>query len=476
MGLGTPLDIASQVNEGYLSGANWTLQNNDFDSYAYGSAALSTKTGSVVSIDGSSSGALEDDVDNFEIRRNIGNIAADTNFSIKGISNIYVDTSATCTLTVDVYEDASTTPVKINDLSASVSLSTTSGIEKSGQILSLTTYSASAYSDVEIRLTIETEITSGNATIIVIDLTDFEIYVSVPYVQTTATSYTLFNSKSTYLQWDKENFVIKGVDLNADEATIGNLVVDGTTVFRGDVTVAGSLASHPNITGAADVDNSNGVVLQDLDFDAFGHVLSTGTVDLDSRYIQITPSADEQTVNSDLTIIGRVTVQGNLTTVDSSVVTTSDNIIGINEGEVSAGISAVYGGMELDRGTLNPQRLIFRETDDLWRAGEFTGSITYTAGSGTFQVGEAISGTGSGAGATIISDSGTVLTIKNINGAFADAETIVGQTSGADATVDSSTKIDSTLRLAFIQDSPIDTAVSYFDSSTGTLKTSSDFT
>lgn len=42
--------------------------------------------------------------------------------------------------------------------------------------------------------------------------------------------------------------------------------------------------SHADTSSVADSDNSNGVVIQDLTFDTFGHVQTVGTVDLDSRY------------------------------------------------------------------------------------------------------------------------------------------------------------------------------------------------
>jgi hypothetical protein len=44
------------------------------------------------------------------------------------------------------------------------------------------------------------------------------------------------------------------------------------------------LTAHPSISEAADVNNSNGTVIQDLTFDDNGHVTATGSVDLDGRY------------------------------------------------------------------------------------------------------------------------------------------------------------------------------------------------
>ena len=50
------------------------------------------------------------------------------------------------------------------------------------------------------------------------------------------------------------------------------------TASNGQVTIAHS------VTGAGSVNNSNGVVIQDLTINGRGHVTSTGSLDLDSRY------------------------------------------------------------------------------------------------------------------------------------------------------------------------------------------------
>jgi hypothetical protein len=43
--------------------------------------------------------------------------------------------------------------------------------------------------------------------------------------------------------------------------------------------------NHEDTSDVADSDNSNGVVLQDITFDTFGHVQTIGTTDLDNRYV-----------------------------------------------------------------------------------------------------------------------------------------------------------------------------------------------
>ena len=55
----------------------------------------------------------------------------------------------------------------------------------------------------------------------------------------------------------------------------------------GDHSTEGYLKSHPTVTGVpSNIDNSGGTVLQDLSFDANGHVTGVASVNLDSRYLQ----------------------------------------------------------------------------------------------------------------------------------------------------------------------------------------------
>ena len=60
-------------------------------------------------------------------------------------------------------------------------------------------------------------------------------------------------------------------------------VATGSGLTGGTITGTGTI-SHANTSDVANVDNSNGTVVQDLTFDQFGHVTATGSVNLDGRY------------------------------------------------------------------------------------------------------------------------------------------------------------------------------------------------
>jgi hypothetical protein len=55
-----------------------------------------------------------------------------------------------------------------------------------------------------------------------------------------------------------------------------------------------------------------------------------------------------------------------------------DNIIEINKGETGAGVSLVIAGLEVNRGSLTNQQIIFQETTDTWRTGEIGSTQSLT--------------------------------------------------------------------------------------------------
>lgn len=76
------------------------------------------------------------------------------------------------------------------------------------------------------------------------------------------------------------NIIDMGVNSITDTA-VGQW---NTAYGWGDHSAVGYLTSHPAITAAGSVDNSNGTVVQDITLDSNGHITALGAVDLDSRY------------------------------------------------------------------------------------------------------------------------------------------------------------------------------------------------
>ena len=92
-------------------------------------------------------------------------------------------------------------------------------------------------------------------------------------------------------------------DASGDSVTVAATDTNTTYSATGAVTLTGTEFSHTDTSSAANVDNADGNVLQDITFDTYGHVASVGSTDLDSRYSQTSHnhSSAYQPLDSDLT-------------------------------------------------------------------------------------------------------------------------------------------------------------------------------
>ena len=65
-------------------------------------------------------------------------------------------------------------------------------------------------------------------------------------------------------------------------------------------------------------------------------------------------------------VTGDLVVEGQTLNVAAANLNITDNIIKINDGETGAGITLVYSGLEVERGSLSNASLLYDETADTW--------------------------------------------------------------------------------------------------------------
>ncbi len=68
-------------------------------------------------------------------------------------------------------------------------------------------------------------------------------------------------------------------------------------------------------------------------------------------------------------VTGDLVVEGQTITVEAANLNIADNIITLNIGETGSGVTLVYSGIEIDRGSLSPSSFVFDETTDSWLIG-----------------------------------------------------------------------------------------------------------
>ena len=144
---------------------------------------------------------------------------------------------------------------------------------------------------------------------------------------------------------------------------------DGNLIFQGDSKV------EVTDTGA------DGKVVMEADgtevFSATDNIqrlgLSAGeSIELNQTNNTIVLTADN------VTVIGDLAIDGTTFVVNNQEITTSDNIIVLNDGEVGAGVTAGTAGIEIDRGQSTNYQFLFNETSDTFRIGEI-GSLQAVA-------------------------------------------------------------------------------------------------
>jgi hypothetical protein len=131
-------------------------------------------------------------------------------------------------------------------------------------------------------------------------------------------------------------------DNNDDTLT---LATDGSLVITTNATTDTITIVHADTSSQASVDNSNGIVIQDVTLDTYGHVTGLGSVDLDLRYLRLS-NASVQTVGT-----GSVTFSGGITAGTTNQAVTLSTVNGYptigTTGVTSLYLSSAAGGVTI---------------------------------------------------------------------------------------------------------------------------------
>lgn len=157
----------------------------------------------------------------------------------------------------------------------------------------------------------------------------------------------------------------------ADEVEFKTISITGATAFATKLTTAA--ASNYTLTFPVD----DGAPGEHLTTDGAGNL----TWDSNGGFDQSLNTTDSPQF-VDLTLTGDLTVQGTTTLINTTNTEIKDNIILLNSGEAGAGVGGGTGtsGIEVERGSLTNQQLVWDETNDYWTVGEAGGAFGTTIG------------------------------------------------------------------------------------------------
>jgi hypothetical protein len=175
------------------------------------------------------------------------------------------------------------------------------------------------------------------------------------------------------------------VEVVINTATVGTWTSDGLTLaggtsineFSTDGTLSGdsddAVPTEQAVKTYVDTEIGNISTDQISEGDSYVEVVDTGegyvTTVIDGEEV-IRTDGESTVFSQDVSISGDLFVDGTTFVIHNQQVTTSDNIIVVNDGETGPGVTAGTAGMEVDRGTEPNYQFIFSEDSDTFRIGE----------------------------------------------------------------------------------------------------------
>lgn len=142
----------------------------------------------------------------------------------------------------------------------------------------------------------------------------------------------------------------------------------------------------------------------------------TQVVQVNGDYKIKTPLNKVITLDSGSVLVtGDFTVMGNNTSMEVSNLQIEDRIITVNKGEQGAGVTGIYAGIDVDRGSSNKVSILYNETEDAWEFSEEIPSIGYSLATSKIKINQIVSDvTVNGGNLHLIGDHVGVLTVPNL--------------------------------------------------------------
>lgn len=133
--------------------------------------------------------------------------------------------------------------------------------------------------------------------------------------------------------------------------------------------------------GTTNIESQTGVMLTTSGTNADVKIQTTG-VNSKVRFsgtggIELSSNVNAQqdvAISGNLTVTGNLIANGSQFIVNSTTVTTKDNIITLNQGEIGTGVTSGKAGIQIDRGDASDYQLVFDEVDDKFKVGTVGGT------------------------------------------------------------------------------------------------------
>jgi len=235
---------------------------------------------------------------------------------------------------------------------------------------------------------------------------------------------------STFATIDVNGGAIDGTIVGANASAAGTF----TTMTTASAAITGGTISGTaiDLSGQTLTLTTDSVSGDSLHGGTYSDFASTG-IDDNADQTVLTIGADESASFAGAVVVaGDLTVNGTLTSINTTNTAIADNTIVLNDGESAAGITAGSAGLSIDRGSLDSATLLFNETTDVFemKVGSAYGDFKADAIEGTLTGNVTGDLTGNSAG---IHTGSVVGTTVSASGGFTGD--IAGDLTGASAGV-----------------------------------------
>lgn len=207
---------------------------------------------------------------------------------------------------------------------------------------------------------------------------------------------------------DANTLYVDGVPVLGSSANTIQFTADTNQGMRISTTGSGVLTLESQSTTTLKSNGQNAdVLVQSSGQGSMSRVTSDTQIVLTAPTVNVQGS---QSVSGDLVVTGNLTTHGSVVTVDSTNLAIKDNVITVNKGETGSGVSVRYAGIDVDRGDLARQRMVWDETVGKWKMGA-TGAEANIASED--YVGTAIAGKANSSSLATVATSGSYADLSN---------------------------------------------------------------
>jgi hypothetical protein len=259
-------------------------------------------------------------------------------------------------------------------------LTTTVSIKESGGKLTVNNAPVALESDVSAAVATLTagvaDVVSGKSNLNGSSSTDFaistltvgDIMPAVPGVSTIGDATHKFGAIFTEeLYLDANTLYIDGVPVIGSNAETINITADLDQGIRIATTGTGqTILNSAAATSIKTTGMNADVLIQSEGVGSTTRLTSATQVTLTAPTVSI---VGDGTVSGSLTISGGLIVAGTTTTVNTTNLAVKDSVMTLNKGESGSGVSTRYSGLDIDRGDLARQRIVWDETAGQWKMG-----------------------------------------------------------------------------------------------------------